>query len=438
MRERAIDRSASLVVLVCALTFVGGYALKARCTALQWDGQQYAQLCYNDIQPLYGQRGVEDRVFPYIDGRLVDGELKGGAIEYPVLTGLFMWATGLLVSDWGTYLLISAILLAPFGLLVAYLLARMSGARAFLWSAAPAMVLYAFHNWDLLVVAAAVAGFWLWSRGRSRGAAALFGVGAAVKMFPIFFLGPLVLERWHTRGWRDALKCGAVGIGTWALINLPFVLIDRTGWWTTYEFHRLRTADFNSIWIWGLRSGESLRDALAGAGSLAFDAARLNLLTSGLTAASFLVALGVGWWRARREGTYPVVQVCGALLVAFMLWNKVHSPQYALWLLPFFVLIGIHWFWWVAYSIADLAVYIGIFRWFYDFSVSQNAATMTAAKWTLVWGVRARGLLLLLLFVAFLMAKKVRVERSAETQTTVVSQGSPSVIDAGDRGPVRG
>ncbi len=121
-----------------------------------------------------------------------------------------------------------------------------------------------------------------------------------------------------------------------------------------------------------------------------------------------------------------------------MLWNKVHSPQYASWLLPFFVLIRIHWFWWVAYSIADLAVYIGIFRWFYDFSVSQNAATMTAAKWMLVWGVRARGLLLLLLFVVFLMAKKVRVERSAETQTTVVSQGSPSVIDAGDRGPVRG
>lgn len=438
MRERALVRSVSLVVLVCALALVGGYVLKARCTTLPWDGQQYAQLCYNDIQPLYGQRGVEDRVFPYVDGRLVDGELKDGAIEYPVLTGLFMWATGLLVSDWATYLLVSAIGLAPFGLLVSYLLAQMSGARAFLWSAAPAIVLYAFHNWDLLVVAAAVAGFWLWSRGRPLGAAALFGIGAAVKMFPIFFLGPLVLERWHSSGWRDALKSGAAGVGTWALINLPFVLIDRTGWWTTYEFHRLRTADFNSIWIWGLRSGEGLRDALADAGSLAFDAARLNLLTSGLTAASFLVALGVGWWRARREGTYPVVQVCAALLVAFLLWNKVHSPQYTLWLLPFFVLIGVHWFLWVAYSIADLAVYIGIFRWLYDFGISGNAAIMTAAKWALVWGVRARGLLLLLLFVVFLMAKRVRVERSAETHTTVVSQGSPSVIDAGDRRPVRG
>lgn len=423
---------------MCALTLAGGYALKARCTTVPWDGRQYARLCYNDLQPLYAQRGIQERVFPYVDGRLVDGELTGGAIEYPVLTGVFMWGGGLLATDGTSYLLVSSVLLAPFGLLVAYLLARMSGARALLWSAAPAIVLYAFHNWDLLVVAATVAGFWLWAKGRPAWAAALFGIGAALKMYPIFFLAPLFLERLHAAGWRSAVKTGAAGIGTWAVINLPFVLIDRTGWWTTYEFHRLRTADFNSIWIWGLRSGESLRSALSDAGSIAFDASRLNLITGALTLASFLVALGVGWWRAQREGNYPMIQVCAALLAAFMLWNKVHSPQYALWLLPFFVLVGVHWLWWVAYSIVDLAVYVGIFRWFYDFALSGDAAAMTPAKWALVWGVRGRGVLLLLLFAVFLMAKTVRIGSRTEAQTTVVSHGSPSLIDVGARRPIRG
>lgn len=426
------------MVVVCALTLAGGYALKARCTTLPWDGRQYAQLCYNDLQPLYAQRGIQERVFPYLDGRLIDGELTGGAIEYPVLTGIFMWTGGLLASDGADYLFVSSVSLAPFGLLVAYLLARMSGARALLWSAAPAIVLYAFHNWDLLVVAAAVAGFWWWAKGRPVWAAVLFGIGAALKLYPIFFLGPLFLERLHAAGWRNAVKTGAAGIGTWVLINLPFVLIDRTGWWTTYEFHRLRTADFNSIWIWGLRSGESLRSALSDAGSIAFDASRLNLITGALTLASFLVALGVGWWRAKREGNYPMIQVCGALLAAFMLWNKVHSPQYALWLLPFFVLVGVHWLWWVAYSIADLAVYVGIFRWFYDFALSGDAAAMTPAKWALVWGVRGRGLLLFLLFAVFLMAKTVRIGPRTEAQTTVLSQDPPSLIDAGTRRPIRG
>ena len=384
------------------------------------------------------QRGVQERVFPYVDGRLVDGELTGGAIEYPVLTGVFMWAGGLLASDQAGYLLVSSILLAPFGLFVAYLLARMWGTRALLWAAAPAIVLYAFHNWDLLVVAATVAGFWLWSRGRPLWAAALFGIGAAFKMYPVFFLAPLFLERGRAGGWRHAVKVGVAGIGTWLLINLPFVLIDRTGWWITYEFHRARTADFNSIWIWGFRTGEDLRVALSDAGSIAFDAGQLNLVTGTLTMVSFLVALGVGWWRAEREGTYPMVQVCAALLAAFMLWNKVHSPQYALWLLPFFVLVGVHWHWWVAYAIADLAVYVGIFRWFYDFSLSGDAAAMTPAKWALVWGVRGRGLLLLLLFAVFLMAKRVRIGSHREAPATVVSQGSPSLIDAGARRPIRG
>ena len=64
--------------------------------------------------------------------------------------------------------------------------------------------------------------------------------------------------------------------------------------------------------------------------------------------------------------------MCGALLAAFLLWNKVHSPQYTLWLIPFFVLIRVHVLWWVGYAIADLMVYVGVFRWFYSFAAEQD------------------------------------------------------------------
>ncbi len=54
----------------------------------------------------------------------------GGAIEYPVLTGLFMWLGGLLVDDSNSYLRVTAMLLVPFGMVTAYLLGRMTGQRS--------------------------------------------------------------------------------------------------------------------------------------------------------------------------------------------------------------------------------------------------------------------------------------------------------------------
>jgi hypothetical protein len=71
---------------------------------------QYERLCYNDIQPLYAGRGIDADTFPYVNGSLQDGRLVGEAIEYPVLTRVFMGVTGLLVGDVDRYLLVSAVL----------------------------------------------------------------------------------------------------------------------------------------------------------------------------------------------------------------------------------------------------------------------------------------------------------------------------------------
>ncbi|HEX2295642.1 MAG TPA: glycosyltransferase 87 family protein, partial [Actinomycetota bacterium] len=315
----------SVVVLVVAFFF------KAQC--LQPDARQlYERLCYSDLPPLYGLRGVADHVFPYVNGALgADGALVDGAIEYPVLTGLFMWLTGLPVADGNQFFVVSAILLAPAALATAYLLARMSGWRALLWAAAPAVVLYAFHNWDLLVVGSAVAGLWCWRRGKPVGAAVWFGAGAAFKLYPAFFLAPLFLDRLRRRGFSSALGSAAAGAGTWALVNAPFFFAGREGWLATYRFHARRGPNFDSIWALWFPSDTWLGDY----GAIAPD--RLSLVTAVLTGAFFAGALAYGWWRSRAEGEFPFLQVCGAVLAAFMLWNKVHSPQYALWMLPFFV-----------------------------------------------------------------------------------------------------
>jgi uncharacterized membrane protein len=384
-------------MVACVLVLIAGFFFKGECLQ-PGDGRQlYERLCYSDLPPLYGIRGVSENVFPYVHGDLDEGGgLVDGAMEYPVLTGVFMWASGLPVEDANQFYVVSAVLLAPAALAAAYLLARMAGPRALLWAAAPALALYAFHNWDLLVVASAVAGLWCWRGRKPVWAAVWFGIGAAFKLYPIFFLAPLFFDELRRRGLLRGLATAGAGIGTVALVNLPFLLANPDGWLATYEFHARRGPNFDNIWNLWFPSDTWLGDY----GALTPD--QLNDVTVALTGTFFVLALGYGWWRAAREGAYPFLQVCGALLAGFLLWNKVHSPQYALWILPFFVLLGVRVVWWVGYAVADLLTYYGVFQWFYDLSQGRD---FTAAKKMMIGGVWGRALLLLLLFGLFLRAR---------------------------------
>jgi uncharacterized membrane protein len=413
-------------MVACVLALISGFYFKGACLQPHGERQLFERLCYTDLVPLYGGRGVADNVFPYVHGELDEANnLSDGAVEYPVLTGLFMYVTGLPVGDGNQFYAVSALLLAPCALAAAYLLARMSGWRALMWAAAPAIVLYSFHNWDLLVVAASVAGLWCWSRGKPVAAAVWFGVGAGFKMYPVFFLAPLFFDELRRRGFGRALGAAASGVGTLALVNLPFFLANRDGWFATYEFHQRRGPNFDSIWNLWFPSDTWVGDY----GPLTPD--RLNLVTAVLTGAFFLAALGYGWWRSARAEAYPFVQVCAALLAAFLLWNKVHSPQYTLWILPFFVVTGVSTFWWVAYAVADLAAYYGIFQWFYDLSQERDFA---AAKKVLIGGVWGRAVLLLLLFALFLRARSAVVPENLSHPPDTVPDGTDELQEDDAKG----
>lgn len=344
-------RSVWVVLVTCAFTVTMGFLLKARCMGAIEGLEGYRDLCINDPQEIYGARALQGG-FPFRD------------LEYPVLTGVFMWLTSLFVDSPNGFFIATAVALTPFALISAYLLAKVAGPRALMFAAAPALVMYAFHSWDLLVVAAIVGGLLL-AKDRPLWAAALFAVGAAVKFAPLIFLAPLMLA--HR---RQAVKIGAVGVGTFVALNLPYALIDFDRWVFAFRMHSERVANLDSVWNF-LWSG-----SVAG----------LNLLTLILFSVGTLAVLWFG-----RDKSF--VQVAAAVLCVFLLVNKVHSPQYTLWLLPFFVLLRVHWLWWFAYSVADVMVFVGIYRYFYVGSPVEELMFTT--------GVWARAALLLGLIVVF-------------------------------------
>jgi uncharacterized membrane protein len=411
----------AVLVLLTGVTMLLGYANKERCVGPEFDeagrsAPDYGirierDVCYSDIQHLWIGRDIDQHVFPYIHGSITpDGQLVGGSVEYPVLTGLMIWAGALFADDDGEFLLGSALLMAPFGLATGYLLGRLTRWRALLWALGPPLVLYAFHNWDLPVVACAVAAVFVvhgWRTDRplaQRGAVAgvLLGLGFAFKLYPGAFVLPLTLYILATSkpgrlDWRAALSVPVAATVTVVLVNLPFLLAGYEGWRASFTFQQLRKVDFttNSVWFWGFRPRSDPDNATF--------QATMDWLSPTLILVSFAVAAAVGWWRWRRDGIYPWVGVSGAMLCGFLLLHKVHSPQYTLWLLPFLVLMHVPWSLIAGYLLADLAMGIGIFRWYYhlhageDFGIYDGFSAQAVAIG--VWG---RAALLVVLFVVFL------------------------------------
>ncbi|MEE2032630.1 glycosyltransferase 87 family protein [Rhodococcus chondri] len=442
---RTSSRTATLVaVLACAVTLWLGYLNKARCAGppfdpsgrtLRFEEVKDAMVCYSDIQQLWLGRGINLHRFPFLEGGITDaGQLTGGTVEYPVLGGVLMWVGALRADTDAEFLLYSALLLAPFGLLTAWLLGRLAGWPALLWSATPPLVLYAFLNWDLPVVAVTVAavavlGVHRWSL-RTRGilAAALLAVGFCLKLYPGIFVLPLmlyVLTGGASGGRRDvrgALAVVGTAIATVVAVNLPFAVLGYEGWRASFAFQQNRAADAtsNSIWYWGLRP---LMGGYQGYEVTADYNDIVAVVSPLLIGVSFVAALWIGWRRYLRDGTYPWLAVAAAMLCGFLLLHKVHSPQYTLWLLPMLVLLRVPWTLVAAYLVADLSIGIGIFRWFDATAGNSDTTVPLLFVWVGVWG---RAVMLIVLYFVFLRASPRRApspDTVADTDRALAAAG---------------
>ena len=119
------------------------------------------------------------------------------------------------------------------------------------------------------------------------------------------------------------------------------------------------------------------------------------------TASSLVIVCLAGLVRRRTRGGYPWIQVSAAMLCAYLLLNKVHSPQYVLWLIPFLVLVRVPAPWILGYFLADAFVGVGFLQ-----RLAAGTSSIEDSVWPQIYllGVWGRSILLALLIVVFLRA----------------------------------
>lgn len=337
------------LVMACLATSLAlGIALKAPCASGDWgDGRQYRSYCYSDIVPLYGTEQLTEGRLPYLDACApADGECD----EYPVLS-MYAMRLAAWMSDGFFYANVVLLSIAAFVVLVClYLLV---GSRALYFAVAPTLLIYGFMNWDLLAVAFATAATLAYLNRRDVVAGALLGLGAAAKIYPALLLLPFVLGRFREREPDRGIHLVWAGVGAWVAVNLPFVLAAPRSWWEFFRFNAARPADWDSVWFIACNRLT---------GNLNCGHTRLINVAS----AVLFLAASILLYRLRRRVVpdFPRWTFGFAMLVAFLLTNKVYSPQYGLWLLPWFALALPDLRLFAAFEAADFAVFVTRFSWF--------------------------------------------------------------------------
>ena len=344
-----------VALLTGTLVYLAGMVFRLPCRN---GADHFRYLCYSDIPLLYPGRGLMQGNTPYLDS----GDYP--VLEYPVLTGWFLELerilTRLLGGAQGTdltaeqqaestlrFLDVNAVLLGGLFLLAVWAQVRTVAPRPWdgmMLAASPCVAAAALINWDMLPVALTALGMLAWSRRRPGLAGIFFGLGMAAKLYPLFLLGPLLLLCLRSRRMADYFTAavdlrGQLGAGQPARAVAG---ARRPG---AASGASTPTAPATSA-----RSGTS--SPWPGTRCPTSTWSARGLFALGCLGIAALIVLAP---RRPRFGA-----VAFLVIVAFLLTNKVYSPQYVLWLLPFVVLARPRWRDWLVFTAGELIYFVAI------------------------------------------------------------------------------
>jgi uncharacterized membrane protein len=378
-RHAVIGRTAFLtplrVMFLIALVFLAlGWSTKAACLqttgtgpgdqrVANWHNQRaYYELCYSDTVPLYGAELLSQGKFPYKSSWVekdaagkpqtrYDGRPAVRYMEYPVLTGVYQYVSMALAK---TYTALSKLVglpvvaevvvffdVAALGLALGWLTtlwatAGLAGRRvwdAALVGASPLVIFQIFTNFDALATALAIGGLLAWARRRPVLAGVLLGLGVAAKLYPVLLLGPLLVLGIRTGRLGGLARTAVATVATWLAVNLPVMVLFPRGWSEFFRLNARRGDDMDSLFsVVKSFTGWQGFDPNLGFWQ---PPERLNEVVLALFV---LACAAIGYVALTAPRRPRVAQLAFLVVAAFLLTNKVWSPQFSLWLVPLAVL----------------------------------------------------------------------------------------------------
>ncbi|HVW44454.1 MAG TPA: glycosyltransferase 87 family protein, partial [Amycolatopsis sp.] len=222
-----------------------------------------------------------------------------------------------------------------------------------------------FTNFDTIATAFAATGLLAWARKKPLVAGVLLGLGAAAKLYPLFLLGPLLILCLRAGKLRDWAKTAGTTALVWLAVNLPIALSLNAGWREFFRLNAQRGMDPDSLYnVISYFTGWAGFDGPLHPGQTP---TWLNAVSGGL----FLICCaGIAYLGLTAPTRPRLAQLCFLVVAAFLITNKVWSPQYSLWLVPLAVLAIPRWRLLLGWMLLDALVWVP--RMFYYLGVDHK------------------------------------------------------------------
>jgi hypothetical protein len=297
------------------------------------------ELGWSDVLATWNDSRLPGHKIPYLDV----------AFAYPPVVGYVAGAISLIGNGFLAYAILWGVVMALAAGAGAYAFSRHAGPRQTLlyWACAPQLLLLSGINFDVLAAVllgtAAIAA----RRGQDGLAGAWLALATATKLFPAVSAPVHVWRILATGDRRRAVAAALTFIVLLVALYLPASLapFPATRFVGAYALEVVANAD--SPWV--------LAERLIGATGIDGHLAILALTYAGFATTYVVLVLP----RARRADD-PAVGFALAT-VTLLLWSRLYSPQYSLWLLPFFVLLPLRLRSFALLTVADIGVFFTIY-----------------------------------------------------------------------------
>ena len=245
--------------------------------------------------------------------------------EYPSgIQMLFSFLFRIMPKDFNydKYAVCVSVFFGTFAVLTTYILFMVSNSSGtnpvkilVLWIFAPSFLFYGLYNVDFLCVFLIMAAYYLFVEEEYYLSAAILALGTSIKVFPIF-LAPLFFFSAPRK-----VRFGSVAsfIFVWLLFNVPFMVRNWEAWVFPFEWqineNFAKSATDGSYW-WIFHKYLGFGGKLIG---------RLSLILFG----------GLYFYFVKRYKHLSLTRKCAIVMFLFLLTDRINSPQYNLYLLPF-------------------------------------------------------------------------------------------------------
>lgn len=300
---------------------------------------------WGDLDHYYDNAGdVLDGLMPYSESKF----------EYPPLSLVFMLIPRILSWNLESFYFACAIQTYIFLVIAAIVLDRMSDeivgtrwqARLILLCAIVFCSYFMIARNDVYPTVIALIAIRLFQKNRPVLSAGVLAIAAMTKLYPAIFLLPMLAVLAYKKDWRSILQSLFVAAAICIVVELPFIIADPSSAFAYLSYHSDRGIQVESVaasffLLWNKLFPGELEvvfnygsDNLMGPGPDGL-APYMNIIL-GAVLLAFTIAMCIRCFREAPDydrSSALFGSMCVAILMLFILFSKVYSAQYLIWIM---------------------------------------------------------------------------------------------------------